>query len=425
MFKVLVVAYYFPPMGLSGVQRTLKFVKYMKQFGWEPTVITTDKTAYFAHDGSMAKEVEANDIRVIRTGSSDPYSLMAKKGTIKMPAEWVRSALSKLSKTFFIPDNKISWANKAVKVAKELLENEDFDAIYVTIPPFSAFEKIAELKEKYDVPLFVDYRDLWYGNHFAFYPTPYHKVKHKKLEYKSLKNADRVIVVNRKIKESLLQKYPFLSFDDVTIIPHGYDPADFEGKSSTLPANNKLKIVYSGIFYDSITPEYMFRAFKELLVERPDIASNIQIHIAGMLRKENANMVNKLGLSEYVFNHGYMDHSEVAGKLLGADILWVMLGRNKNIDTVTPGKLLEYFGTKKPVLATVPKGISEIVCKEYKASFICEPDDIDAIKSKLIEIYTLFQKNELPIPDEEFVDGYNRVILTEQLTKQFQFFLKD
>lgn len=425
MFKVLVVAYYFPPMGLSGVQRTLKFVKYMKQFGWEPTVLTTDKTAYFAHDAGMYKEVVENDIRVIRTGASDPYSLIANKGTISMPSEWVRSLLSKISKTFFIPDNKIAWANKAAKVAKELLEKENFDAIYVTIPPFSTFEKIAELKEKFDIPLFVDYRDLWYGNHFAFYPTPYHKVKHRKLEYKSLKKSDRVIVVNRKIKETLLQKYPFLSFDDVTIIPHGFDPADFEGKTSTLPVNKKLKIVYSGIFYDSITPKYIFKALKELLVERPDIASNVQIHIAGMLRKENARLVNKLGLSEYVFNHGYMDHSDVAGKLLGADVLWVMLGRNKNIDTVTPGKLMEYFGTKKPILATVPKGISEIVCKEYRASFICEPDDIKAIKEKLIEIYTQFQKNSLPKPDDDFVNEFNRIILTEQLTKQFQFFLKD
>lgn len=425
MFKVLVVAYYFPPMGLSGVQRTLKFVKYMSRFNWEPTVITTDQTAYFAHDYAMLKELEATGVRVIRTGAKDPYSLVNKNGRIKMPAEWFRKMMSKISKTFFIPDNKIAWSNKAVKVIKDLLKEEKFDAIYVTIPPFSPFEKLAKLKSNFNIPLFVDYRDLWSGNHFAFYPTPYHKVKHKKLEYNALKNSDHIIVVNRKIKESLLQKFPFLSFEDITIIPHGFDPEDFENKKNTLPMNDKLKIVYSGIFYESVTPKYMLKAFRELLTERPEIASNIQFHFAGMFRRENAVLVKKLGLSEYVFDHGYMEHDEVIGKLIGADLLWVMLGKNKNIDTVTPGKLLEYFGTKKTILATVPKGIAEIVAKEYKASFVCEPDNIEEIKNTLVDIYNKFHQGKLPKPSDEYVDGYNRIYLTEQLTKQFQFLLKD
>lgn len=426
MFKVLVVAYYFPPMGLSGVQRTLKFVKYMSDYNWEPTVVTAAETGYYAHDTSLMKELEETGVRVIRTSASDPLSLMKNKGTIKMPAEWLRKLFSKVSQTLFIPDNKISWAKKAVKVIEDLLEKESFDAIYVTVPPFSVFEKIATgIKDKYDIPLFVDYRDLWYGNHFWFYPTPYHKVKHKKMEYRSLRKSDRVIAVNRKIKEKMLKNYPFLSFEDITIIPHGYDKADFENAKSTLPDNGKLKIVYSGIFYESVSPLYMFRAFRELLKERPDIASNIQFHIVGMLRRENLEKVRKWGISEYVIDHGYLNHKDVIGKLVGADILWVMLGNNKNMDTVTPGKLLEYFGTRKPVLATVPEGVSEMAAKEYKASFVCRPDDIDAIKKLLIEIYELYHRGELPVPDEKYVLEHDRAALTEQLTKHFQFFLKE
>ena len=102
MHKVLVIAYYFPPMGLSGVQRTLKFVKYLKNYNWEPTVITTGKVAYFAHDESLKKELDETAVRVIRVGGSDPNSLLSKKGTIKLPSEFIRKTFNRISQTFFI-----------------------------------------------------------------------------------------------------------------------------------------------------------------------------------------------------------------------------------------------------------------------------------------------------------------------------------
>jgi hypothetical protein len=116
MFKVLVVAYYFPPMGLSGVQRTLKFVKYMKNYNWEPTVITSGKVAYFAHDKYLSDELDELKINVIRVeGSSEPNSLLSKFGTIKLPREFIRNIFNKISQTIFIPDNKISWSKKVFK----------------------------------------------------------------------------------------------------------------------------------------------------------------------------------------------------------------------------------------------------------------------------------------------------------------------
>jgi hypothetical protein len=117
MFKVLVLAYYFPPMGLSGVQRTLKFVKYLKNFNWEPTVITAGDVGYYAHDYSLLKEAETAGIRIIRTEANDPNSLLSRFGTIKPPSELVRKILNRLGQTFFIPDNKLSWSKKAYKKA--------------------------------------------------------------------------------------------------------------------------------------------------------------------------------------------------------------------------------------------------------------------------------------------------------------------
>lgn len=424
MFKVLVIAYYFPPMGLSGVQRTLKFVKYMPETNWEPTVITSGATAYYAHDVSLMKEANEANIRILRTEGKDPNSVLSKMGTVKMPREFIRKNLSRISKAFWIPDNKKSWSKQAYHTAEDLLKKEDFDAIFVSVPPFSPFMMAAKLTEKFDVPLFVDYRDLWHGNHFAFYPTPYHSYKHKKMEYQALKAAERVIVVNRKIKEKILTTYKFLTFEDIIIIPHGFDPKDFENIEPYPKPHKKMILTYSGIFYETITPRYLLKAFKKLTLERPDIAANIELNFVGHLRKENRRLIKRLKLQEFVKDYGYLTHKEAVRRLLSSDILWFMIGNSRNADKISVGKLFEYIGSRKPIFAMVPEGASRTTSIEYDASFICYPDDVEEIKNKLIEIHSRYKQNRLPKPDEEFVLKHNRRILTERLTKQFQFFLK-
>jgi glycosyltransferase involved in cell wall biosynthesis len=425
MFKVLVIAYYFPPMGLSGVQRTLKFTKYMSKYNWKPTVITTGDTGYYAHDNYLLAEAQNADIEIIRTAGRDPNSILSKYGTIKMPRESIRKFLGKISKSIFIPDNKISWAKEAYKKAKEILANESFDIIYVSIPPFSAFDMASKLKRDSGIPLFVDYRDLWTGNQFAYYPTPFHKSKHKNMEDAALRVADRIIVVNRRIKEELLQNFQFLKFEDVSIIPHGYDPADFQNINSIPKVNHKIKFTYSGIFYENITPKYFLQAFKKITVERPDVAANIELHFIGLFRKENLSLVKKLKLESFIHIHGYLNHKDSLEKVMSSDILWLTLSDTPNMDKVSAGKLYEYFGTRKPIIAMVPEGASKTAALEYGASFVTAPDNIEEIKQTLLKIYDLYHKNNLPVPDEEFVSGHNREYLTEKLTKEFQFNLKE
>jgi glycosyltransferase involved in cell wall biosynthesis len=424
MFKVLVIAYYFPPMGLSGVQRVLKFTKYMSNYNWDPTVITAGKTGYYAHDVSLLKEAENANIKIIRTDAFDINSMLAKYGTISMPREIVRKVLGKISKFLFIPDNKKSWANKAYAEAKKLLTNEKYDLIFVSVPPFSQLQIAAKLKNEFNLPLVADYRDLWFGNHFGFYPTPYHKYKHKKLEYAALKAVDKIITVNRRIKEKLLTTYQFLSFEDFDIIPHGYDPADFENVEPIVFEKKKLRILYSGIFYENITPKYLFKAFKELSKKRPEITESIELHFIGHFRKENQKLVKKLKLFENVIVHGYLNHDEVMRYLISVDLLWVMLGNGANMDMVSAGKLLEYFGTRKPIIATVPEGASKTAAENYGASFITKPDDIDEIMDMLVRVYELHKKGSLPTPDEDYAINHDRNHLTKKLVTNFQFFLK-
>lgn len=424
MFKVLVIAYYFPPMGLSGVQRTLKFVKYMKNFNWEPIVLTTSDVGYYAHDFTLLDEAEKSGVKIVRAGGRDINSRLGQKGTMKMPSEIIRKILSRLSATFFIPDNKKGWCKIAILTARELLLKENFDVIYVSGPPFSSFNMAVRLKKEFHLPLVIDYRDLWFGSQFGFYPTPIHKYLHKKMEYLALKTAERITVTNRKIKEKLLYRYKFLTFEDIYILSHGFDPQDFENLVREKKTSSKMILTYSGIFYEFITPKYFLNAFKRLSIERPDVAVNIELHFVGLLRKENEKLIRKLGLQEFVKEYGYLNHKDALVKIISSDILWLMVGNAKNIDTHSAGKLYEYFGTRKPILANIPDGALKNDLLEYNASFITEPDNIEEIKNMILKIYELYSQNKLPAPNEEFIEKHRRDILTEQLTKQFQFLVK-
>ncbi|MCW9095390.1 MAG: glycosyltransferase family 4 protein [Ignavibacteriaceae bacterium] len=424
MHKVLVVAYYFPPMGLSGVQRSLKFVKYLKNYGWEPTVITTSEVGYFAHDQSLQKELNETGVKVIRIGGKGPNSFLARFGTLKLPREFIRKLLNKISQTFFIPDNKIFWSRNAVKKTIELINGENFDLIFVTGPPFSLFYEFSKFKKHFHIPFFFDYRDIWYESYFAFYPTPLHKILHKKMEYKSLKAADKISVTNRIAKEKLIKTYNFLTYNDIIIISHGFDHEDFEKIPAQPKSKNRMALMYSGIFMVYNTPKYLLRAFKELTIERPDITKNIELHFVGFLRKENVNLIQNLNLQEFVFDHGYLNHDESIAKIKSADILWMMVGKRKNIDSILPGKLYEYMGTAKPILACVPEGAAKLALSEYPASFVCEPDNINQIKETIIRLFDLYKRNEFPVIDEEIIAKYRRDFLTEQLAKQMNIILK-
>ena len=424
MYKVLVIAYYFPPMGLSGVQRTMKFVKYMKDYNWEPTVITSVGGEFIVKDESLLQELDEKEIKIIRIPHRTFFSGSSRDGKIKLRKELYKKIFKNLVQTFFIPDNKSGWAKKTFHKAEEILKKENFDAVFLSAPPFSIFNTFSQLKKKYNISLIIDYRELWNRSYFSFYPTPIHKVMNKKMEYNILKAADSIIVSNRKIKEKILNSYPFLTFNDILIITNGYDPEDFE-RAKVVPRHNKrMVIMYSGIFQIYNTPRYFFEAFKRLSIEKPDVAKNIELHFLGFIRKENKKLIRKLNLEEFVVDHGLVNHLEAVSKLLSSDVLWLNVWKKKNIDAFIPGKFYEYLATKKPIIACVPEGASKIAAQEYAASYICNPTDANEIKETILKVYEDFKSSKFPTVGENTVTNFRRDFLTEKLTKEFQFLIK-
>lgn len=416
--RVLVIAYYFPPLGLSGVQRTLKFVKYLPKFGWQPTVLTVTPTGYYAQDYSLLDELHPLHIEIVRAGSLDPNRLFRKKGVIKMPSEGWRKILTFLSDTFFIPDNKIGWKRKAIQAAEELFKRQPFDVIFATAPPFTDFLIGMELHKKCKKPLVIDYRDPWLDYPFKYYPTPIHKLLNYKLEKEVLRSSAKIICTNRRVKELILKRYKFLSYHDVIIVPQGYDPEDFQDGALPQPVKKeKMVITHAGVFYADRTPKYFFQALKKIFSERPDLQEKIEACFIGNFHDDHRELAKEMGIEGNVILTGYLDHKRCVQHLMSADILWLMVGN----DSQSPGKLYEYLGARKPILACIPDGFLKQTIEEAEAGVVVPPDDVNGIASNILRYYELYCSGNLPKPKEDVVQKYNREELANELAKIFGF----
>ncbi len=417
---ILVIAYYFPPLGLSGVQRTLKFVKYLPQFGYQPTVLTVTPTGYFAQDESLLEELQGLDIEIVRVGSLDPNSLFRKKGTVKMPSERSRKILSFMSDSFFIPDNKIGWMNKAVKAAIKLHEEKKFNLVFATAPPFTDFLIGRELRKKLHLPLVIDYRDPWLEYPLKYYPTPLHRWLNYRMEKKVLQSASRIIVTNRRVKELMIKRYTFLEYNDILILPQGYDPKDFEVTPTTPPAD-KFTITHAGVFYGDRSPKYFFQALKKIFTEKPQLKDKITVNLVGAIQEEHTKLIKTLGLESNVHSTGYLPHAECIKKLQSSDVLWLSVNNDKQ----SPGKVYEYLGARKPILACVPDGFIRQTLQEAGASFFAQPDNVEEITAGILMFYKHYEQHSLPQPKIGVVQKYDRIKLTEELSRVFGFLVAE
>ncbi|MBI5324904.1 MAG: hypothetical protein HZB41_06485 [Ignavibacteriae bacterium] len=159
---VLIIAYYFPPMGLSGVQRIVKFIKYLPEYGWKPIILTESPTSFYAFDETLMKDLENPEISIFRTppkkGSSD------KAKTVRFPSYTVQTLGRKFLQTIYQPDSKAKWLKRAVALGTNILKKHKIDVIMATAPPYTDFLVARELSKKFNIPYIIDYRDPWVDN---------------------------------------------------------------------------------------------------------------------------------------------------------------------------------------------------------------------------------------------------------------------
>ncbi|MEI8133518.1 MAG: glycosyl transferase family 1 [bacterium] len=426
---VLVIAYYFPPMGLSGVQRTLKFVKYLPLFGWKPIVLTTpEDNPYYAFDETLLDElkdeIELGKVIIYRTDADPSLKLAGRKGSLlKLPNRTWQKIRSKIVQVFRQPDSRIGWKDIALRKAEEIFATHQIDAIFSTAPPYTDFLIARDLKDKYQVPYLMDYRDPWVDYaQMNFYPTPWHKKRARNMEYEALRASDAISVANRKMKEILLGNYLFLDWNDVAILPQGFDPEDIEKAKLVAPEfaqPDVFKITYAGVFALLGTPKPFLQGVKAAMAENPELASSIELHFIGVLQREYQKLIKKMKLESNVIEHGYKPHIETLAHLLSSDVLWMTTPD----DLAAPGKLYEYFGTGKPILGLIPKGTYvERTMNEYGNAKFAEPKDIGAIKNAILEYYALWKEWKLSAKtNPEFSKKFNRQLIAKDLALQLTF----
>lgn len=415
--KVLVIAYYYPPMGLSGVQRTLKFTKYLPDYDWQPIVLTSSPRSFYAYDEGMLGEIDTEKVLIYRTAqgsAAGKKEIVNNRKISKFRSYFVQKIARAILQTIYQPDSKIRWKKPALELGRKILSEHKVDVIYATAPPFTDFLVAKQLSDEFGIPYVVDYRDVWIDNPFHFFATPFHKMYAVGLEKEILTYAKQVIVTNRRTKELLLKRYSMMKHDDISIIAHGYDEEDFSPVRHIKPDPKHFTITHSGLFQDNRNPKYFLKALSQFLADTPEAKSKVKANFIGLMRPGHQKYVKKYGLEDVVKQFGYLSHAETVEQLMLSDVLWLMLN-----DTVrSPGKLYEYFGAKKPILACLPDGTMKKLAIDTKAAICTSPKDVAAIKEAISKFYGMWKKGLLPVPDAQYVQSFDRHRLTAHLAKE-------
>jgi glycosyltransferase involved in cell wall biosynthesis len=418
--RVLIITYYWPPSGGSGVQRWLKFAKYLPEAGWEPVIFTPENPDFDLRDESLDKEVP-KQLEVIKFPIWEPYQLFSKvkgkskthpgrlmeqkeKGFLEKAAIWARANL-------LVPDPRIFWVKPSVKFLTDLVKSGQFQAVITTGPPHSMHLIGRELKRKTGLPWIADFRDPW--SQWEFLDTmpmiSLVRKKHQQLEHSVLKEADAVLTISPTFQRDLEK----LAYRKINLLTNGYDPADIPaGFSPKEKEAGKLHLVYSGIIDAIRNPIPLMEALKS---EFQHGIEEVKWTFVGKVSEQVQAFVKEDDwLSERIHFSGYVSHSEVFGFYAKADVLVLILTDTKNAQGNIPGKLFEYLATGIPVLALGdPEGDSAKILKDAGAGQVIAHTDAVSIKAQLRTL----MDSSLKKVDPKDLEKYSRQHLSHQLAR--------
>ena len=363
MKNVLFLTYYWPPAGGPGVQRAVKFCKFLPTYGWTPTVITVDEKAgnYPVQDLSMCAEV-LPDQKVIRTGSFEPFELYQKlKGNKKGgydafvnedSGSWKDQLARFVRGNVFIPDARRGWNKYAVKAALNALKETKAQVIFTTSPPHSTQLIGLELKKQTGLPWVADMRDPWtdiYFNDLLSQTWPA-KALNEYYERTVLKNADAVLVVSEPIRQMLLKKSSKIRPDKIKVLPNGFDELDF-GRVA-YQQTDTFTITYTG----TISTDYHIDAFVDAVADivKANPALKIGLRFVGKLGSGVLNLIETKGLKPNLDIKSHVEHAEAVKYMVEADLLLLGIPDKKDNEGILTGKIFEYLAADTPIIGVGP-----------------------------------------------------------------------
>ncbi len=418
--KVVIITYYWPPAGGPGVQRWLKFVKYLPDFGVQPIVYVPENPTYPILDEGLLNEVSDKAI-ILKNKIFEPYQLagiFSKKKTQKIssgiiPAAKKQSFLEKLllwvRGNLFIPDARKYWVNPSVVYLKKYIQENNIDTIVTSGPPHSLHLIGLKLKEELDVKWFADFRDPWttIGYHKALKLSSYADKKHKQLESKVLTNADTIIVTSKTTKT----EFQALTNKPIEVITNGYDLENISKQT----LDEKFTLAHIGSFLSDRNPKALWEALQELVLENEKFAAHFQLKLIGKISQEILESISEFKLDAFCNNLGYVSHMEAIEHQRKSQVLLLIEIDSEQTKSIIPGKLFEYMVSERPIIAIGPKDsdFAEIISSTNTGVFFTYSEK-DRLKKTILTYFELFLENKLQVHPVG-LQQYSRKNLTEKL----------
>ena len=399
--RVLIITYYWPPCGGSGVQRWLKFAKYLPAAGWQPVIYTPENPEYQGIDHSLEEEIPP-EAEIVKRPIIEPYGiyrkLMGHGSTTDMKvltstedetpggkswkqrlSLWVRSNL-------FVPDPRVGWVRPSVRFLKKYLREHPVDVIVTTSPPQSLHLIGERLHRELGIPWIPDFRDPWtqmyWFKRMPFLPCV--ERRHHRLEQRVLDNASAVLTVTPLMQEA----YAARTHTPVAMITNGYDAEDF---AQTVQSDGFFNLVHTGLFPVDGNPHALWKVLAEKCAADPVFAARLRIRLAGKTDRNIYASLKAAGLDGNVVDCGYLDHRATVREQLGASVLLLPLRNDPDYALILPGKLFEYLAAGHPILGIgAPDGAMARVLADTGAGSCCAFDDEAGIRSFLDAAWNRF-----------------------------------
>ncbi|MFE3866715.1 glycosyltransferase family 4 protein [Flavobacterium sp. LS2P90] len=420
--KILIITYYWPPAGGPGVQRWLKFVKYLPDFGIQPVVYIPENPTYPITDENLVKEVSDKAI-ILKQKIFEPYQLasfFSKNKTKKIssgiiPNQKKQSFLDKtllwIRGNLFIPDARVFWVKPSVSFLEKYIQENNIDTIITSGPPHSLHLIGLELKQKLNIKWFADFRDPWttIGYHKSLRLSNYAAKKHKALEHQVLNSADTIIVTSKTTKT----EFEAITSKPIAVITNGYDDENVEKQI----LDTKFSLAHIGSFLSERNPFILWESLVELINEIPDFNSHLEIKLIGAVSQEVLESISQFGLNSYLNNLGYVSHSEAIVHQRKSQALLLIEINSEDTKSIVPGKLFEYMVSNRPIIAIGPKDsdFAEIIMNTNTGVFL-DYSEKRRLKSVISDFYNQFLQGKLQ-SNGVGLQKYSRKNLTKELVQ--------
>lgn len=430
--KILIITYYWPPAGGPGVQRWLKFAKYLPEFGWKPIIYTPENPSYPLLDETLMKDVPEN-IKIVRTKIWEPYQLAEKlnKSNKKFKAGQFdvgknQSWKSKLSiwvrGNFFIPDARVFWVNPSVKFLEKYLKENNIGTVVTSGPPHSLHLIGLGLKNKMpELKWIADFRDPWteisYYKHLKL--TKSSDKKHRQLESAVFKNADITLATSYTDAENFRK-----AGANAVCITNGFDESDSgkkaEGQNSekaNLQIRQAFTLSYIGVLEQLRNPENLWKVLDELIREHAEFAADFKLKFVGRIDDKILQSIENSSLKNHILNLGYLAHGEAVEEMQHSDMLLITNFPNESSRGIIPGKIFEYLASGKQILSFGPdKADVAKILEETQAGKHFGYQDTEMVKKFILEKFNVWKNGDL-LENTQHIDQFSRKNLTRQLTE--------